>query len=283
VNEDGAVSVDPSNIEQLRAWDGDQGDYWAARSDRFDEGVAGYHDQLLDAADIGTSDTVLDIGCGSGQTTRDAARRASAGTTLGVDLSSRLIELARRTAEREQVVNVRFLQADAQIHPFPDRHFDVAVSRHGVMFFGDARAAFANIARALRPGGRLALLTWQPLERNEWQKTFRGVFAAGQPPAERTPPKAGSLSDPDQVRQLLTSAGFADVRLRSLTEPMYFGVDADDASRFITGQFGWMIEGLGAADRTRVVDGLRGAMAAHQTERGVLYDSAAWLIEAWRR
>jgi SAM-dependent methyltransferase len=277
------VPIDPSNVEQLRAWDGDQGAFWADRADRFNEGVAAYRDQFFAAAAIEPTATVLDIGCGSGQTTRDAARRATDGSALGVDLSARMIELARRLAEREGLANADFVQADAQIHPFPKEHFDIAISRHGAMFFGDPPAAFANIARALRPGGRLVLLTWQPLDRNEWLTAFRTAFAAGR--ALPTPPKTpnpASLSDPDLVRDLLTSAGFTDVRLQALFEPMYFGRDVDDACQFISGQFGWMLNGLDDDTRARALDSLRASMADHQTERGVLYDSAAWLVQARR-
>jgi SAM-dependent methyltransferase len=276
-----APEVHPSNVDQLRAWNGDQGDFWATRADRIDEGVAGYHDRLLDAAGIEPTSHVLDIGCGAGQTTRDAARRAVEGTALGVDLSSAMVELARRTADREHVPNARFRQADAQIHPFPERHFDVVLSRHGVMFFGDPHAAFANIARALRPGGRLALLTWQPLDRNTWLKSFRTALAAGRDlPAP--PPVSGAFSDPDLTRDLLASAGFADVRIDGLTEPMYFGRDAEDACRFITGQFAGLLTSLDPDARERAVADLRADLTAHQTDRGVRYDSATWLVRARR-
>ena len=95
---------------------------------------------------------MLDIGCGTGQTTRDAARRASAGGALGVDLSADMIALARQLAAAEGLPNARFEQADAQIHPFGQGPFDVAISRTGAMFFGHPPAAFANMARALRSG-----------------------------------------------------------------------------------------------------------------------------------
>jgi SAM-dependent methyltransferase len=279
------VRVDPSNVEQLNAWDGDFGDFWAARADRFDEGVAGYHDQFLAAAAIEPTANVLDIGCGSGQTTRDAARRATGGGSAhGVDLSSRMVELARQLAEKEQVANATFRQADAQVHPFPEQYFDVAISRSGAMFFGDPQAAFTNIAQAIRPDGRLVLLAWQPLESNEWLSAFRTALAAGRelptPPLEA--PGPFSLSDPDRVRQLLTSSGFADVRLRSLHEPMYFGRDADDACEFVSAQFASMLADLDADARARALDNLRATVADHQTGRGVLYDSAAWLVEARR-
>ncbi|MGH3514461.1 MAG: class I SAM-dependent methyltransferase [Pseudonocardiaceae bacterium] len=179
LSESARAWVDPSNVEQLAAWDGDAGAYWAARADRFDEGVAGYREQFLAAAAIDATETVLDVGCGSGQVTRDAARCAAAGSAFGVDLSSRMIELARQRADGEQVANVAFHQADAQVHPFLDHRFTIVISRHGAMFFRDAPTAFTNIARAMRPGGRLVLLTWQPFERNEWQIAFFKALAAG--------------------------------------------------------------------------------------------------------
>lgn len=279
-----AIEVNPANADQLQAWDGPTGDYWVDNAERFNEGVAGYHGQFLAAAAIESTAAVLDIGCGSGQTTRDAARRAHAGTALGVDLSSRMIDLARTLAAQEQVANATFTQADAQSHPFVAQSFDVAISRNGSMFFGDAPAAFANIARALRPDGRLVLLAWQPLQRNEWLSTFFATLAAGRDIPAPAPGVPGpfSLSDPDRVRQLLTSAGFADVQLTGLAEPMYIGPDPGDACRFVTGQFAGMLHDLDATTRARTVDALRANMADHHTAQGVRYDSAAWLIEARR-
>lgn len=274
--------ADPSNVEQLNAWDGDQGDFWTSRADRFNEGVAGYRDAFLDAAGIDRGSKVLDIGCGSGQATRDAARRAVGGSVLGVDLSSSMIELARRLAAREELPNAVFEQVDAQVHDFPEEHFDVAISRHGAMFFGDPLAAFRNIARALRPGGRLTLLTWQPAERIEWMTKFRALLAGGRELPKPTGPGPLSLSEPEVVRELLSTSGFDDVRLHDLAEPMYFGRDVDDACDFITEQHAWLLADLGAEERARAVADLRADLAGHQTERGVLYGSAAWLIEARR-
>jgi SAM-dependent methyltransferase len=275
-------SVHASNATQLDNWDGDAGAFWAAHADRFDEGVAAYRDRFLGAAAIDETATVLDVGCGSGRTTLDAARCATAGSVLGVDLSSRMLDLARGRAAREQVANATFQQADAQVHPFPDGAFDVVVSRHGAMFFGDPIAAFTNLARALRPGGRLVLLTWQPFERNEWLSAFFTALAAGRevpvPPSDAPSPFA--LSDPDRVRSLLSAAGFSDVHLEGLNAPMYFGSDPDDAFRFVSGQHAGMVRELDPHTKALAFDELRASLAGHHTERGVFYDSAAWLIEA---
>jgi SAM-dependent methyltransferase len=279
-----ALSVDAANTEQLRAWDGDEGAYWAEHADRFDRSVATYHAGLLAAAAVTAEERVLDIGCGTGQTTRDASRAASRGSAVGVDLSSRMLDVARRLAAEEGVTNVSFEQADAQIHPFPRDAFTLAISRTGTMFFGDLVDAFTNIGRALVPGGRLALVTWQPPPGNEWIREISGALAAGRDlPAPRLDaPGPFALSDPDRVRAVLTAAGFTDVDLEGTTAGMCFGADAGDAHRFVLGLMGWMLEGLDDTDRGRAVDGLLATMAAHETSDGVVLGSAAWTITATR-
>src|SRR5829696_7980478 len=149
---DGPVRISPANAAQLEAWDGDEGSYWATHSEYFDRSVAAYHGPFLDAAAVADSEQVLDLGCGTGQTTRDAARCTPSGSALGLDLSSLMLAEARRQADAEGVANARFLQADASIHPFDAGAFDVAISRTGGMFFADLVAAYANVARALRSG-----------------------------------------------------------------------------------------------------------------------------------
>jgi SAM-dependent methyltransferase len=279
-----AVHVHASNTEQLRAWDGEEGAYWAAHAEYFDRGVAGYHTRFMQAAAIGDAERVLDIGCGTGETTRDAARAASAGLALGIDLSAAMIDYARRRAAAEGIVNAQFEQADAQIQPFTSAAFDIAISRTGAMFFGDPVAAFTNIARAVRPGGRLVLLTWQALAQNEWIREFSGALAAGRdlpvPPPDA--PGPFSLSDPDRIRRILADTGFVDIDVEGTTAGMRFGADADDAHQFVLGLLGWMLEGLDDTTRAQAVDALHATTAAHETRDGVIYDSAAWTVRATR-
>ncbi len=279
-----AVQVDPANVEQLRAWDGDEGAYWADHADYFDRSVTVYHGRLFEAADIAGTDRVLDVGCGTGQTTRDAARAASQGEALGVDLSSRMLEHARQRATDEGLTNARFEQADAQVHPFRQAWFDVAISRTGAMFFGDLDAAFANIARAVEPGGRLALTTWQALPDNEWiREVFKALTAGREMPSP--PPRAPgpfSLSDPDRVRTILSATGFTGVELEPVSTAMWFGENADDAHRFVLGLMGWLLRDLDEAGRARASENLHATMADHETSEGVFFDSAGWIIRATR-
>ncbi|MGC1754044.1 MAG: class I SAM-dependent methyltransferase, partial [Trebonia sp.] len=145
------------NTAQAEAWNGYEGEHWAANDDRYDIVNSGFNEPLLDAAGIGETSRVLDVGCGNGKLTRLAASRAPHGQATGLDLSGPMLARARARAAEEGIGNVTFEQGDAQVYPLPPGGFDVAVSRFGVMFFGDPIAAFANIGRGLRAGGRLAI------------------------------------------------------------------------------------------------------------------------------
>jgi SAM-dependent methyltransferase len=278
------IDVDPSNREQLRNWDGDEGAYWAAHAGAYDRMMRPYHGALLDAAGITATDAVLDVGCGCGQVTRDAAARAAAGSALGVDLSSAMLDVARRLAAAEQRDNARFLQADAQVHAFETGSFDAVLSRNGALFFGDPVVAFANLARALRPGGRLALLGWQGVQHNEWFRALRAAMAAGR---DLPDPRAGApgpfaLSDPAHIHDVLGRAGFTAVELTGRSAPLCVGGDVDEAFPFVHGFLAWTLADLDAAGRDRALDSLRASLEAHRTRDGVEYGSAAWLITARR-
>jgi SAM-dependent methyltransferase len=277
-----ALKVDASNLEQARAWDGDEGAYWATHADYFDRALAGYTSALMTSAGIEVGDRVLDIGCGTGQTTRAAARTARDGAAVGVDLSSQMIGIARRLASSEGIGNATFEQADAQVHSFAAGEFDVALSRTGTMFFGDPIAAFANIRTALRPAGRLAILVWQGPGPNEWLRELSGALAAGREMGGPPPGAPGpfAMADPDHARKLLADVGFTDVEVDGLQAPMCFGADPQDAHAFVIGLMGWMLQGLDAAGRARARDGLSATLHSHYGPEGVTFDSATWLITA---
>ena len=140
--------------------------------DFYDAELRAHHEHLRAAYGISPGDAVVDIGCGTGLTTREAARAAAPGRVVGVDVSERMLERARQVTAAEGLDNVRYELGDAQVHRFDPGGFDVAISRFGTMFFSDPAAAFANIAAALRPEGRLVLLVWQRREQNEWARAI---------------------------------------------------------------------------------------------------------------
>ncbi|NUT45879.1 MAG: class I SAM-dependent methyltransferase [Saccharothrix sp.] len=216
------------NTHQAEAWNGYEGSHWAANQDRYDAVNSSFNHHLL--TDLAPHHQVLDIGCGNGQVTRLAARRVAHAT--GVDLSGPMLERARHSSTEEGIANITFAQGDAQVFPFFPGTFDVALSRFGVMFFADPVAAFANIHRALRPGGRLTFLSMRDLG------DLGHVFATFEElPTAATPTPAGplSLSDPAVIDRTLTAASFTDVTADPVDAEQVWGRDVADATDFLMG------------------------------------------------
>ncbi|MGE5287377.1 MAG: class I SAM-dependent methyltransferase [Micromonosporaceae bacterium] len=249
----------------------------------YDAELCHYHEHLRTAIDVRSTDHVLDIGCGTGQATRDAARAAASGSALGIDISARMLTRARELSRQEGLRNISFVQADAQIHRFQPERFDLAISRFGTMFFADPVAAFTNIRGTLRPGARLVQLVWQCSNRQEWSAVIREVFAGEQPtPAPTADPF--SLADPATAGAILTASGFTDAAVTGLHEPVYYGPDTATAlDAVLTLQMTKdLLAPLDAARTQHALNQLRAALAAHQSRNGVLFDSHAWLITARR-
>ncbi|MEV0354941.1 class I SAM-dependent methyltransferase [Nocardia sp. NPDC050697] len=271
------------NAAQTAAWDGDEGAFWADNHHLFEAVLDRYQPAFDRAAAIEPHHRVLDIGCGTGGYTRVAAAAAHRGHVLGVDLSSRMVDVARRLAAREGLRTIEFERADAQLHPF-DSDYDVLVSQTGAMFFDDPDAAFANLLSSLRPGGRLVLLTWNRPEHQEWLNAFT-LALTGRTPPEPAPGAPGpfSLSDPVHTTALLARTGFAEIDCTDLRESTVYGRTVDQAHAFLSGLLGWMLTGQEPDRRAAALDALRATLAAHETDDGIRFGSAAWLVTATRR
>jgi SAM-dependent methyltransferase len=278
--------TDIANVEMATAWDGQEGDDWARDWERYDRAVAGYQAHLFEAAGVAPDERVLDVGCGNGESSRAAGRLATEGSVLGIDLSTRMLERARQLASVEGLVNVAFERGDAQVHPFPEAAYTMAVSRFGAMFFADRVAALSNIGRSLVPGGGIVLVAWQELARNEWLLALRGALAAGRdlPVPPLGAPGPFGLADPDGVESALTSAGFEAVAMETIAEPFWVGADTDDATRFVgsSAMARGLLEGLDEGARIAALGSLREVAAEHETPDGVFLGSSAWLISARR-
>ena len=275
-----------ANVEQAAAWNGHEGEHWTEHADRFDRAGRRHWQRFLDAGLISSSDAVLDVGCGTGKSSRDAARLATQGSVLGVDLSAVMLDRAREQSQADGLANVTYVQGDAQVHPFDEKAFDIAISCFGAMFFGDPVAAFTNIGSAVRPGGRLALLAWRELARNEWLMALREALAVGRqlplPPPDAPTPFA--LADPERVRAILGAAGYEEVGFEPIDEPIEFGSDADDAFAFMRtlGIVEGLTHDLDDAGRADALAELRKTVVAHDSAHGVLFGTSAWLITARR-
>lgn len=272
-----------ANEEAAAAWD-NEAEGWIANADRYEQTGVRHWKRLLDSLTIGQDARILDVGCGPGTSTIELASRAPAGEATGLDISSRMLAYARQQAKEAGVRNATFVHGDAQVHPFRPDEFDSVVSVFGTMFFNDPAAALTNIRGGMKPGARLTMLTWRALAENEWLTAIRGSLASGrqlpEPPADQ--PGPFGLAGPDRVRAVLGSAGYAEVELLPVDEPMLFGSDADDAFEFL-GTFGitrGLTQDLSEDDRRRALAALRQTVADHETPDGVLFGSAAWLVKA---
>ncbi len=251
-------------------------------ADFYDAELALHNAHFRAAAAVGRSDRVLDIGCGAGQTTRDAARAAATGRAHGIDLSIAMLEIARRRGAEEGLPNATFEVADAQTHGFAEAGFDLCISRFGVMFFADPAAAFTNIAKAVRPGGRFAFMVWQGRDHNEWATAIQAALD----PDSTAPVAAGkafSLSDPSVTSGLLEAAGFTAIAFREVNEPVFYGSDPETALATVA-SFENVAKALNppaatAGIRARLFDMLE----AHQTRHGVQFESRAWMITGRRQ
>jgi SAM-dependent methyltransferase len=255
----------------------------AGASDMFDYDaeLRRYHARLMAAIDIGEDARVLDIGCGTGLTTRSAALAAPRGHALGVDISAAMLDRAR---DLTHLANARFELGDAQVHPLPAERFTTGLSRFGTMFFADPSAAFANIARALRPGARFVQLVWQDSSLQAWHTAVQ-LALTDEVGAPSTPvgDAAFSLADPAKVHAILSGAGFVDVQLAEVREPVYYGASAASALHSIRSlrMTSEMLGDQDDASTDRALSRLRTILDIR--DGGVWFDSCAWLVTARRR
>ena len=252
-------------------------------------GFAPFGKAMFDAARLQPGERVLDVGCGFGTTTIEAADCvAPSGRVLGVDISAAMLEPARQPVAAAGTGNIELLEADAQVHPFEAGAFDVVISRFGLMFFEDPDVAFANLARALRPGGRLVFVCWPDPMKSEWVAVALGVAVAqvGRPPDLGPPGAPGTFAfaDGDRLTRLLDGAGFRDVGLEAVIRPLCIGRDVDDAAGYIMSMpeshqlFAGEPDGVVAA----ALDALRAAFAPYAGPHGVVMNGTAWLASARR-
>lgn len=221
-----------ANQAHADLWDGEGGQRWVADADRRDVVLAPVADTLIAAAQLQRGERVLDIGCGCGATTIAAA--VITGEATGLDLSGPMLEVARRRAGDAPVT---FVKDDAQTYEFTPASFDVVISRFGSMFFDDPVTAFANIGRAVEPGGRMCLATWQPLAANEWLTAPNDALLryGSLPVDDANEPGMFAQSDPDIVDRVLAAAGWDAVRVEPVAVTLRIGEDAADATDYVAG------------------------------------------------
>jgi SAM-dependent methyltransferase len=275
-----------NNDEQAQLWNGTAGQGWVAAQDVLDRMFRPFADILTAAVRPG--DRVLDIGCGTGDTSLAAAAAAGAsGHCLGVDISAPMIARARERAA-EEGARVAFDVGDAQTHDFGPARFDLVISRFGVMFFADPVAAFANLRRAAAPEARLCVIAWRDPAENPFMTAAERAAAPLLPelPA-RAANMPGQFGFADSVRTqgILEQAGWRDIAIRPLDRDCV--IPGAALEQYIE-RMGPVARFLREADdekRAQLTAAIRAGFAPYREEGGrdgdaVRFTAACWLIEA---
>jgi SAM-dependent methyltransferase len=263
---------------------------WERDADRLDALSDAFGRPALDRLGLAPGERVLDLGCGPGTTAVAlAAAVGPEGEVVALDVSPLMVEAAARRAASAgppAAAIVRTLVADVE-HDEIGSGLDAAYSRFGLMFFHDAPAAFARIAAALRPGGRLGTCAWAGLEANPWL-VVPTLSALGPLEAVPTLPGPGepgpfSLADPERVADVLGGAGFVDVEVEVVEATQVVpeaDAEAEIGGLLAAGPLAEAYESAAAPARAEAVAAVREALAPFAVDGGWGLPAAALVITA---
>ena len=283
------ADIDRRNNDQAMAWNGSMGQRWVERQATMDALVAPVSAELFRAVNLAPDSRVLDIGCGSGSTTFELARRVGAGGRVtGLDISAPLLALARQRAPAR--APVEFVEGDATVHLFEPEVADLLFSRFGVMFFADPARSFGNMRKGLRPGARIAFACWREVKRNPW------VFVPLQAAQEALPePPAAATADPEapgpysfaseqRVQRILREAGFAEIALQPVEVMLDVsagsGVEGALVHAVTIGPASRLLDKQPESVRGAAVDRIRDAVTPYVRGDAIPMGASVWIVTA---
>jgi len=256
------------------------------------DGLSQHSDAALERCGYARGASVVDIGCGFGDTALLIGEYVGpTGTAVGVDCAERFVDAAEDDRRERDADNVRFFVGDVQSEALGGP-FDHAFSRFGTMFFEMPGAAMRNVRKALRPGGTFTQIVWRRREDNPW------LFEAEQRVREIVPivaaedsgqvhcgPGPFSMADADTVSAMLRAAGFERIGFERYDCDICIGHDVDDAVAFAMalGPAGEIIRLAGAEGeqhRSEVEEALQEVLAPFNRDHGVWAPSSTWFVTA---
>ncbi len=281
---------DAVNNDMSEFWNGEGGKKWLHFMETMDVNLLPFGQKAIKAATVMPGEQVLDIGCGCGDTSIEIAGLVGVdGHVLGVDISESILVRARAKAMISKGKNVAFECGDAQVHRFETAAFDLIFSRFGVMFFDNPVAAFKNLHGALRLGGRVAFVCWQPAKDNEWTEiSLETVAHHVSLPDHSGPEDPGPMSfgDPERVRRILTSSGFSNIEISNCDTSFTVGSNLAEAVSFLM-QLGPASAAIAQADvgervKSKIAADLREMLVPYDTGVDVTMGAATLIVTANR-
>ena len=208
-----------SNEKQKEYWTNSAGNLWVKDKSEKDNMLEPLGNYALSKFNIIEGMNILDIGCGTGKTTTQLAKKiGSSGHVLGLDLSETMINEARKYSDKDKTSNIDFLVQDVQNEKLKNLEYDAAFSRFGVMFFSDPIMAFKNIYSSLKNDGLLTFICWQNQKENPWYNSGLEIVKKYVDIAvtEKNSPGPFAYANKNYIQEILISSEFKDIKFYSL-------------------------------------------------------------------
>ena len=280
--------ADSPNAREVQFWNSAVARPWAEMHEPIDRLFVDLTQTVLELSAPQPGERVIDIGCGSGTTVLDLARRVGpTGYVLGADISQPSVEKARARIAAAGLSQAEVSLCDVSTHVFAPDNFDLAFSRFGVMFFTDPVATFINLRRGMKRDGRLTFAVFRTPQENPWGTgpvaAVRHLLPPIKPP-EPEEPGQFSWADPARVRRILEGAGFKDVSLARHDPAMRLagpGEAAQAADFAMTiGPVARAMSSGSVAEPAAVRSGLEAFFERHDSPQGIVLPGALWIVRA---
>ena len=279
--------MEDKNIKQKQFWSGAGGDVWVDKQREMDIMLNPLGERVIQGLDLKEETKILDIGCGCGATTLEIAKVVNQGEVIGVDISEPMLERATQTASDMALTNISYQVKDVQVDEMPNKYFDIAFSRFGVMFFEDPFEAFNNINHSLKDDGQLSFVCWQHASLNPWQSLSIQVikeFLDLPAPAPKSPGPF-AFEDKSYINEILTESGFRDIEIKDNQEDivMFSGKSIREACEdylTINPVVTEMLKNSPTELREEILEALIGKFSDFHNNEGLLFPSATWIVTA---